>query len=127
MTNAADAANPRPTRGRPLYAHERTDEETTVSDLMRSYLTAVASQEWIDDGACIDTPDPDAWFPSNGAHGPRTRRAIAICRSCDVAPQCLAYALNWTGNGGRVLGIWGGTSALDRQAITSLNRNRNPA
>ena len=44
----------------------------------------------------------------------RERDAKAICASCAVAPECLEYALKIR----EAHGIWGGTTELERRAIS---------
>jgi WhiB family redox-sensing transcriptional regulator len=59
--------------------------------------------------------DVDLFFPEDGgkAKTTRLRLALQICRSCDVRPACLAYALRR----GEEFGIWGGATAEDRRRI----------
>jgi hypothetical protein len=44
------------------------------------------------------------------------RRAKAICKQCEVGPQCLAYALARHDT----YGVWGGTTRSDRQRMHGI-------
>jgi WhiB family redox-sensing transcriptional regulator len=68
-----------------------------------------ADEQWRERALCAQT-DPEAFFPEKGGS---TRAAKAICRGCDVAQQCLAYALD---NDERY-GIWGGLSERERRRL----------
>jgi len=65
--------------------------------------------EWMDFAACRDM-DGDLFFP---ARGEDVSAAKAVCRTCVVRPTCLAYALEHD----EYWGIWGGTSARQRQQL----------
>lgn len=67
---------------------------------------------WQSDSLCAQT-DPEAFFPEKGGS---TRDAKKICESCDVAAQCLEYAL---ANDER-FGIWGGLSERERRKLRKL-------
>ena len=67
------------------------------------------SLEWMADALCATT-DPDAF---NVHQGGSTVRAKAICARCDVAVQCLEYALTH----GPVRGVWAGTSERERRGM----------
>jgi hypothetical protein len=67
--------------------------------------------------------DPEDWFPAEPGSGyqPRARacyesRALALCRGCPVAVECLELALLREGPA-RGHGISGGTAPWQRQAI----------
>ncbi|AQS71192.1 WhiB family transcriptional regulator [Streptomyces pactum] len=69
---------------------------------------------WREHAACR-TEDPDLFFPI-GTTGPaalQTEQAKAVCRSCPVREQCLRWALDT----GQSIGVWGGTSELERRAL----------
>lgn len=61
------------------------------------------------------TNEPDSFFPQST--GPRATldaaRAIQICRRCPFRVPCLSWALEH-----REVGIWGGTTWDEREAIT---------
>lgn len=65
--------------------------------------------DWRDDALCAET-DLDAFFPEQGQPNHRAKK---ICARCEVAVQCLAYALT----NDEHHGIWGGTSEKDRKLI----------
>lgn len=58
---------------------------------------------------CAET-DPEAYFPEKGESA---REAKAVCRRCDLRAACLAYALPRP----ELSGIWGATSAQQRQNL----------
>jgi hypothetical protein len=67
--------------------------------------------------------DPEAWFPDEPAPGyqPHARaayetRALALCRGCPTAIECLELAMRREGPA-RGFGIYGGTAPWQRQAI----------
>lgn len=66
--------------------------------------------------------DPDEWFPAEPAgYHPRARakyeaRALALCRFCPVALECLELAIQREGPK-RGHGIAGGTAPWQRKAI----------
>lgn len=63
-------------------------------------------EDWKQDALCAQT-DPDAFFPEDGN---LTLAAKAVCARCDVAAQCLQYALD-----NRIdHGVFGGVSAMQR-------------
>jgi WhiB family redox-sensing transcriptional regulator len=71
-----------------------------------------SAMNWRAAGACLDA-DPDLFFPISSA-GPAERqiaRAKVICAGCGVRRECLEFALAHD----QVYGIWGGTTAEDRQ------------
>jgi WhiB family redox-sensing transcriptional regulator len=66
-------------------------------------------EPWMDDALCAQT-DPDLFFPDLGGSA---KAAKAVCAGCDVAAECLAYALEH----GEREGIWGGLSPLERRKL----------
>lgn len=71
-----------------------------------------STQSWRSAAACRSA-DPDLFFPISTT-GPATRqiaRAKIICAGCGVQQACLEFALTHAQN----YGIWGGTTAEDRQ------------
>lgn len=72
------------------------------------------SGRWADSAACRGR-DPELFHPKIG------RRDIfdapkAICRSCPVEDECLAFALT-TEKAGLENGVWGGMSPRERQEL----------
>ena len=69
-------------------------------------------EPWMDEGACRkDNHDPDWWFSSDTTV---IRHAKAICATeCDVAAQCLDWALRTK----HKLGTAGGRTVEERRAI----------
>jgi WhiB family transcriptional regulator, redox-sensing transcriptional regulator len=71
-----------------------------------------SAANWRSAGACRSA-DPDLFFPISSA-GPAQRQiaqAKMICAACGVRQECLDFAVTH----GQVHGIWGGTTAEDRQ------------
>ena len=69
-------------------------------------------ENWRSSGACRSA-DPDLFFPVPG-HGPAEKqiaRAKMICAGCGVRRECLEFAMAHD----QTHGIWGGTTAEDRQ------------
>ncbi len=70
--------------------------------------------DWRARAACRDE-DPELFFPL-GDSGPallQIEDAKAICRACNVASDCLTWALE----SGQDSGIWGGLSETERRAL----------
>lgn len=69
--------------------------------------------QWWSAAACRSA-DPDLFFPISDS-GPALEQAAeakAICATCRVQRECLAFALRT----GQVHGIWGGTTEDERAA-----------
>ncbi len=74
---------------------------------------------WIERARCRDE-DPDLFFPT-GTTGPameQTERAKALCRSCPVVRECLAWALDTCQDAG----VWGGLDEEERREIRRARR-----
>lgn len=76
---------------------------------------------WMVDARCRDMPHAESlviFFPDKGQNA---REAKRICNGtqetppCPVRDQCLAYALSFEPDG--VVGIFGGTTSLERRAL----------
>ena len=65
--------------------------------------------DWFDDAACTAL-DLGWFFPEKGD---RPDRAVAVCRTCPIVDDCLAYAV-----GERIrYGVWGGTTPEQRRPL----------
>ncbi|KUN89405.1 transcription factor WhiB [Streptomyces bungoensis] len=76
---------------------------------------------WRDHAVCRQE-DPDLFFPI-GTAGPaqvQTQRAKAVCARCPVQEQCLDWAMDTD----QSIGIWGGTTELERRALRRRARSR---
>lgn len=71
----------------------------------------VTPEAWMDDALCAQV-DPDAFFPEKGGSN---RAAKALCASCEVRAQCLAFALAHDER----YGIWGGKSERERRRMVA--------
>jgi WhiB family redox-sensing transcriptional regulator len=81
------------------------------------------SSDWMTRGAC-QREDPELFFPiaTTGAALHQVNVAKAVCLSCTVRAQCLAYGLET-----RQDGIWGGTTWDERYAMRKLARANLPS
>jgi len=70
---------------------------------------------WLDRAAC-NNKDPYLWFAETTAE---KNRAKAICETCPVKSECLAFGRKY----GRGYGIWGGVE-LKRHDRTETGANR---
>ncbi len=78
-------------------------------------------ENWRDHAACRHE-DPDLFFPI-GTTGPaqvQSEQAKAVCARCPVREQCLEWALG----ADQIIGIWGGTTELERRALRRRARSR---
>ena len=79
---------------------------------------------WMKQGHCIDSVT-DYWFPAGSnphATNDLEREAVAICKTCPVAVECLDYALSL---GPTVQGVWGATTEADRRQLLREISNTN--
>ena len=72
-------------------------------------ILSFTPEAWTARGACrgIDT---EAFFPERGGD---VKLAKSMCATCDVATECLDYALRTS----QTFGIWGGTSERERRSM----------
>jgi len=82
---------------------------TTDKVLPVASESLIIPEPWAKDALCAQT-DPEAFFPEKGGS---TKAAKKICASCDVAEQCLEYALRTE----QRFGIWGGLSERERRRL----------
>lgn len=87
-------------------------------DRFRSYIKLMASEElaWQMDAPCAQT-DPEIFFPEDKQD---VRLAKTICRTCPVTAQCLAFAME----NSETFGVWGGTTARERQILRNRGKGR---
>lgn len=64
--------------------------------------------------------DPDMFFPDSKAASGVIPEAKKICAGCDVAAQCLAYAIR----NGEQHGVWGGLTGQELQALKTRQQPR---
>lgn len=77
-----------------------------------------AGRAWRDTALCRDNPAPDLWFPHSGQS---PVLAIAICRRCPVALECLDDAL---AAGPHLEGVYGGLTDKERRKIIDGPKRR---
>jgi WhiB family transcriptional regulator, redox-sensing transcriptional regulator len=82
---------------------------TRVMNAMTEPWYEIEYDTWRDGAACADLGDEVDFFPSP-EDTPAIARAKAVCASCPVAEDCLAYAFE-TKQGD---GIWGGLTPAER-------------
>ena len=70
-------------------------------------LPITSPPAWMDDAACSGCDEPELFHPHGLADADPA--ALAMCRLCPVAAECLQYALD---NGES--GVWGGTTDKER-------------
>ena len=73
--------------------------------------------DWRSRGACLSA-DPDLFFPISpgGASQRQEKRAKAVCATCPVKAECLAFAVETR----QVHGVWGG---LGEEELAQLGRS----
>jgi WhiB family transcriptional regulator, redox-sensing transcriptional regulator len=87
----------------------------TRAEALRLVVDEGARPDWHDGAACRHAPMDVTWFPTRAYDaGP----AKAVCRTCPVRVECLAWAMK---QGRRLEGIWGG---LDEAGRLRLRRVR---
>ena len=74
---------------------------------------------WGERAACRDFTDSPSFDPENNpffpnAGGVGAAKAKAICATCEVRSECLAYVFTLPAG---TAGVWGGTSFADRQVM----------
>ncbi|NIH87879.1 WhiB family transcriptional regulator [Amycolatopsis granulosa] len=80
--------------------------------------------DWRTSAACRDE-DPELFFPVSemGPGARQVARAKAVCASCPVRAECLAYALD----AGLDNGIFGGTTEQERRSLIRSRRRAEAA
>lgn len=75
--------------------------------------------------ALCASSDPDMWFPerryatdSKHYHSEESMQARAICGACPARPECLEYALRYSG----LHGIWAGLDPHERSKLQDGKR-----
>ena len=120
-----------PRARRLLLIHQAHDAETLMRrvpmrvfaislgadrDEVLTFEQLLARPPWHTDAACRGRPDLD-WFPGSRVDVSDQR---AVCRSCLVRDECLAWALDQSD----VLdGVWSGTTKGQRRAMRKARRS----
>ncbi len=76
---------------------------------------------WMADALCAQT-DPEAFYPDKGGSNLAAKK---ICRRCEVAAECLDYALaedNMSTDHWSQYGVWGGLTAGERRGLIRERR-----
>lgn len=75
---------------------------------------AGADITWMRDAACAGSGNAEAWFPNTELDNyGEYLYAKALCKSCPVQSDCLAWALAVP----ELHGCWGGTTPRDRESL----------
>jgi WhiB family redox-sensing transcriptional regulator len=77
-------------------------------------MIVVPSPAWHAHAACLGHP-PDLFFPDHRNCIRQVRQAKAICATCPVTSECLAFALEQD----ETFGIFGGLTPVERGAVRS--------
>ena len=80
-----------------------------------------ADNSWMVNAACRTVLNKDIFWPLT-TDTLAAQPALAICATCDVADDCLEYAI--TNN--ETAGIWGGTTPVTRKFLR-IQARKNPA
>jgi hypothetical protein len=67
--------------------------------------------DWVEGALCAQIGDHDTFFPENHASPAEAKR---ICGMCEVAAECLSYALRAPY---LIHGVWGGTTERQRREL----------
>jgi WhiB family redox-sensing transcriptional regulator len=94
-----------------------TDTRTAWDETLAWSMCFESKPEWMEKAACRGE-SPSLFFPPSGIV---SKRAKAICSSCEVQVQCLAYAMSTPD----LVGTWGGTSQRRRRALRTVSRSQN--
>ena len=70
------------------------------------------TDDWWRHAACRGS-DPEMFHPARGDYE-GTNAALAVCQTCPVKDDCLAYAMN----NREMQGVWGGLSANQRKRLS---------
>lgn len=62
--------------------------------------------------------DPEAFFPERGSDVGHTVAAKKVCSTCPYIGACREWAID-----NNEIGVWGGTTELDRKRIKRMRRN----
>lgn len=87
------------------YAVAQTVQRT-VQDF---WNTITRPEPWVQEALCAEV-DADVFFPDRGES---VAAAKAICARCDVARECLEYALRTN----QTQGVYGGMSPTQRKRL----------
>ena len=99
----------------------RYEEQAVINLEDNSYeVFSLEYPEWQTKAACLGA-GPDAFFPEPGSSR-RTKeinkaKALALCDSCEVQPECSQFAID----AGEKFGTWGG---MDEQELRQSRRRR---
>jgi WhiB family redox-sensing transcriptional regulator len=86
-------------------------------------LRRITRGQWQSVAACRSA-EPDLFFPisDSGPAREQAAKAKAICATCEVQRECLAFALRT----GQIYGIWGGTTEHERAAVRQKTASEQP-
>ncbi len=93
------------------------DTRTAWDETVAWSICLESKPEWMDKAACRGESS-SLFFPPSGIV---SKRAKAMCNSCEVQLECLAYAMSTPD----LVGTWGGTSQRGRRALRTVSRSQN--
>jgi len=91
-----------------------TPSDRSAVPATEAHTATPSPGSWRDLAACREV-DPEIFFPvsTTGAALGQVREARTICARCQVAADCLDWALRV----GQDHGVWGGTTPEERRAL----------
>ena len=85
-------------------------------------LTGLRRELWMDEALCAQV-DPELFFAEKKGDWAKVFRAKMVCHRCPVKNACLAYAIDSP----ELVGVWGGTTVKQRQALRVASRGQRTA
>ncbi|WP_207555852.1 WhiB family transcriptional regulator [Intrasporangium flavum] len=94
---------------------ERATERVTAKEAGRAarrnkVVDIHGTPDWMHDGACRGTDDPDAFYPKRDRDA---GDAVRMCQPCPVRQTCLEWALKHR----EEFGVWGGLTEDERREL----------
>jgi WhiB family redox-sensing transcriptional regulator len=98
-------------------ATDTSNTETAWDETLALSMCFESKPQWMEKAACRGE-SPSLFFPPSGVV---SKRAKAVCGSCEVQMECLSYAMSTPD----LVGTWGGTSQRGRRALRAISRSHN--
>jgi hypothetical protein len=96
-----------------VYMAEYRERQRSAVESV-AYLIDEGDMSWLSKAKCRGK-DTNVFFPNRG-DSTLIAKALEFCDPCPVSQECLAYALRTE----QEVGIWGGKSARQRDAMRAL-------
>jgi WhiB family redox-sensing transcriptional regulator len=99
-----------------VYAQAWNEKHRPVVDKLLSVYQFIdeGNMSWLENARCKGM-DTEIFFPTRGDNS-LVKQAKEICSTCEVADECLEYALRTN----QEIGIWGGRSNRERRSMQRL-------